>query len=294
MRITGTIVKGIAGFYYVKTEDGTVYQCKARGIFKKDGIVPAVGDRVEITVQQDGDAVVERIFSRINVFSRPPIANVETFVIVTAAKNPDPSPGLVDKFLVMAEKNHTEILLCVNKIDLADAADVVALCAIYEGIYPVYPISAAKRQGLDVLEEALAGKQAALAGPSGAGKSTLLNALIQQERMETGHVSSKTGRGRHTTRHAELFEMRLGGSVFDTPGFTSFDLPEMEESELEHCYPEFSACLGKCRYDNCRHLKEPGCAVRESVSQGNIRKERYRSYAAQLLEIREKEKNRYG
>lgn len=293
MRTAGTIIKGIAGFYYVKTGDGTVYQCRARGIFKKDGIVPAVGDRAEIAVQQDGDAVVERIFPRMNAFSRPPIANVETFVIVTAVRNPDPNPGLLDKFLVMAEKNHTEILLCINKIDLADAADTAALCGIYEGIYPIYPISAAKRQGLDALEAALAGKQAALAGPSGAGKSTLLNALIRQERMETGHVSSKTGRGRHTTRHAELFEMRLGGRVFDTPGFTSFDLPEMEESELAHGYPEFSAYLGKCRYDNCRHLREPGCAVREAVSRGEIRKERYRSYAAQLLEIREKEKNRY-
>ena len=291
--MTGIIIKGIAGFYYVKTKDDRVYQCRARGIFKKDGIVPMVGDRVEITVLPDGDAVVDQILPRKNEFIRPPVANVDTFVIVAAAKNPDPNLGIIDKFLVMAEKNRTEIILCINKSDLAKADELEMVKAVYKSVYPVYCVSAVKPETILPLEQALAGRNVALAGPSGAGKSTILNVLQRSELMETGHVSSKTGRGRHTTRHAELFEMPLGGMIFDTPGFTSFEIPDVAEEELPHLYPEFTALLGMCRYDNCRHLKEPGCAVRAAVAGGSIKKERYRSYVMQLLEIREREKNKY-
>ena len=291
--MTGIIVKGIAGFYYVKVDDGTVYQCKARGIFKKDGITPMVGDRVEIEVQPDGDAVVDSIYPRKNEFIRPPISNVDAFIIVMAAKNPDPNPTVIDKFLVMAEKSHTDIVLCVNKADLASREELDAIASVYEGVYPIHFISAAEGEGIAELAEAIGTKTCALAGPSGVGKSTILNALHDSELMETGDVSEKTGRGRHTTRHAEIFDMPGGGMIFDTPGFTSFEVLEATEEELQFLYPEFAKFIGKCKYDNCRHLREPGCSVREAVASGEIHKERYRAYATQLLEIREKEKNKY-
>lgn len=289
----GIIVKGIAGFYYVKTDDGTVYQSKARGIFKKEKTTPMIGDKVEITVLPDGDAVVDRIFPRKNEFIRPPVSNVDMFVIVTAIKNPDPVPAVIDKFLVMAEKSHTEIAICVNKVDLATGDETEELASVYRDIYPVFLVSAENGTGIKELEEHIAGRNAALAGPSGAGKSTILNALKDSELMETGHVSTKTGRGRHTTRHVEMFEMPSGGMIFDTPGFTSFEVLDADEEELQFLYPEMKDFIGKCKYDNCRHLREPDCAVRDAVSAGRISKERYRSYITQLLEIKEREKNKY-
>lgn len=314
--MTGIIVKGIAGFYYVKAENGKVYECKARGIFKKDGITPMIGDRVSITVLTEDEAVVDSIAPRRNEFIRPPISNVDMFVIVTAAREPEPNLAIIDKFIVMAEKNHTDVILCINKSDLAQAAELDAIKSIYDGIYPVYCVSAAGsaaasavsagngnaaedayacewRENMQKLEKALAGKTAALAGPSGVGKSTILNRLQKSDIMETGSVSAKTGRGRHTTRHAELFDTVSGGMIFDTPGFTSFDVLEAGEDELQFLYPEFAGLIGTCRYDNCRHLREPGCMVREAVAAGKIKKERYRSYVSQLLEIREKERNKY-
>lgn len=291
--MTGLIVKGIAGFYYVRTEDGTVYQCKARGVFKKDKITPMIGDVVDITVPEIGDAVIDRIHERKNEFIRPPVSNVDMFVIVTAIKDPDPVPAVLDKFLVMAEKSHTEIAICVNKTDLATSGEIEKLVSVYENLYPVFLVSAEKGIGIDKLEKHIAGKHAALAGPSGAGKSTILNALKETELMETGSVSHKTGRGRHTTRHVEIFEMPSGGMIFDTPGFTSFEVLDADEEELQFLYPEMKDFIGKCKYDNCRHLREPECAVRNAVSEGYISKERYRSYLTQLLEIKEREKTKY-
>ncbi len=255
-----------------------------------------IGDRVSITVQSDGDAVIDSIAPRKNEFIRPPISNVDMFVIVAAAHEPEPNLAIIDKFMVMAEKNHTETVLCINKADLASAAELNIIKSIYEGIYPVYCVSAGGFYNADdmhKLEKALAGKTAALAGPSGVGKSTILNCLQKSDIMETGSVSAKTGRGRHTTRHAELFDTVSGGMIFDTPGFTSFEVLDASEDELQFLYPEFTDIIGTCRYDDCRHLKEPGCRVREAVSEGKIKKERYRSYVAQLLEIKEKEKNKY-
>lgn len=291
----GVIVKGIAGFYYVKADDGngTVYQSKARGIFKKEKTTPMVGDMVEFTIRSDGDAVIDKILPRKNEFIRPPVSNVDMFVIVTAIKDPDPVLTVLDKLLVMAEKSHTEIAICVNKIDLASDEEIEKLVSIYNEIYPVFLVSGESGEGISALEKHISGKNAALAGPSGAGKSTILNALKNSELMETGHVSIKTGRGRHTTRHVEMFETSGGGMIFDTPGFTSFEVLDADEKELQFMYPEMKEYIGKCKYDNCRHLKEPDCAVREAVSSGTISKERYRSYITQLLEIRERERKKY-
>ncbi len=291
----GTIVKGIAGFYYVKEEgrDIPAFQCKARGVFKKDGTVPAVGDHVMFQLGEgpEDDGLITEILPRKNQFIRPPIANVDCFVVVMAAAHPKPNLALVDKFLVMAEKSGTEIIVCLNKLDLAKERLVEEVKQLYGSIYPVVCLSAGTGLRTDELRELIKGKQTALAGPSGVGKSTLLNALLPSAAAETGDVSKKTKRGRHTTRHCELFDLGDGTMIFDTPGFTSFEIMEAEEAELQHLFPEMEPFLGTCRYDDCRHLKEPGCMVRQAVEQGTIPQGRYESYKVLLGEIQAK--NRY-
>lgn len=285
----GIIVKGIAGFYYVKAED-RIYQCKARGIFKKDGITPYVGDEVNIEKISGDEAVIGKILPRKNSFIRPPIANVDCFVIVIAAAQPDPNPDVIDRFLVMAEKNHTDIVICINKIDLVTEEKRKEIEEIYQDIYPFASVCGKTGQGVETLAALLKDRKCALAGPSGAGKSTLLNRLQSRYTVETGDISGKTKRGRHTTRHVELFETDFGSLMFDTPGFTSFDVLDAEEDELHFLYPEMSALIGGCRYDDCRHIKEPDCCIREAVKQGKIHESRYQSYVNQYHEIRERRK----
>lgn len=288
----GTIVKGIAGFYYVKHED-EIYQCKARGIFKKDDIKPLVGDFVEFEygAGEGDDGWITEIYPRKNSFIRPPIANVDCFVVVMAAAQPKPNLAVTDKFLVMAEKSETDIVLCVNKTDLAKKGILEELKAIYEPIYPMVCVSGSKEEGIQQLRSMLKGKHVALAGPSGVGKSTLLNCLIPHAEAETGSISHKSKRGKHTTRHSELFDLGDGIMLFDTPGFTSFDILEADAEELQHLYPDIAPYAGQCKYDNCRHIKEPDCAVRAAVESGTISQQRYESYKTQLAEIQEK--NRY-
>lgn len=284
----GTIVKGIAGFYYVK-EGERLHQCKARGVFKKEGITPAVGDRVLFEPESgEDDGWITEILPRKNRFIRPPIANVDCFVIVMAAAHPKPNLAVADKFLVMAEKSDTDIVFCLNKIDAAKQAAVEEIKDIYKGAYPVVCLSAASGEGLEDLRLRIRGKQAALAGPSGVGKSTILNALKPEADAETGGISHKTKRGKHTTRHCELFDLGDGTMLFDTPGFTSFEILDSGEEELQHLYPELRPFIGACRYDNCRHLKEPGCAVRQAAEEGHIHAKRYESYQTQLQEIQDK------
>lgn len=285
----GIIVKGIAGFYYVKV-DHRIYQCKARGIFKKEGITPYVGDEAIIEDTNEGEAIINKILPRKNCFIRPPIANVDCFVIVVAAARPDPNPDIIDKFLVMAEKNRTDIIICLNKMDLIDDKNRRKIEEIYENIYPVVCVCGSTGQGIDELAELMKDKKCALAGPSGAGKSTLLNRLQSRIVVETGDISQKTKRGKHTTRHVELFETDFGALIFDTPGFTSFDILEAEEDELHFLYPEMAALIGGCKYDNCRHIKEPDCCIRDAVNQGIIHPSRYDSYVSQYKEIQEKRK----
>jgi ribosome biogenesis GTPase len=287
----GTIVKGIAGFYYVKHEDA-VYQCKARGNFRNDGIKPMVGDFVTFEEGQgeNDDGWITEIHDRKNSFIRPPISNVDCFVIVMAAAQPKPNLAVMDKFLVMAEKSGTDIVLCVNKTDLAKKKTLDMLNEIYGNVYPMVFVSCSKGEGLDDLKALLKGKHVALAGPSGVGKSTILNHLIPGADAETGSISHKSKRGKHTTRHSELFDLGDETMLFDTPGFTSFDILEADEEELQHLYPEIAPYAGKCRYDNCRHIKEPECAVIAAVEAGEISQQRYDSYKTQLEEIREKDR----
>lgn len=297
----GRIVKGIAGFYYVKSGE-TVYRCKARGIFKARDIKPAVGDRVTFEIiEGNDDNLITEILPRKNCFVRPFVANVDCFAVVTSVSRPAPVPAVLDKLLIMAEHADTEVVLCINKCDLAEdqrrssgrraAENLQMLREIYEPVYPVVLLSQKDPAGYRQLQERIRGKVTALAGASGTGKSTILNQMLQHERMETGTVSEKTQRGRHTTRHAELFFLdEEGTGVFDTPGFTSFALTEMEPEMLRHCFPEMEALPGKCRYDDCMHAAEPGCAVKAAVEEGRIGRARYGSYLSLLKELEESRK----
>lgn len=297
-RINGVIVKGIAGFYYVKSGE-SVYRCKARGIFKQMGIKPAVGDEVVVEIIPDNDdSLITEIREPRNKFIRPFISNVDCFVIVTAAAKPAPVLPVIDRLLVMAEKNNTDIVICINKCDLTEGEkakhrkakeSLDELKSIYEPIYPVVCVDAMNGKGFEDLIQKIKGKKAALAGPSGVGKSTILNNLIPEAAAETGNISEKSQRGKHTTRHSELFTIdeTEGTMIFDTPGFTSFDILEADEDELQHLYPEIAKHIGHCKYSDCRHIAEPECSVLEALKAGKINKNRYESYKQQLNEIRE-------
>ncbi len=286
----GIIVKGIAGFYYVSCGDETI-ECKARGIFKNRGITPAVGDEADISLTEPGRGVIEEILPRKNVFIRPPIANIDTFIVVMAASHPKPNFPVIDRFLVMADAKDADIVICVNKTDIARPDDIETIREIYDGLYPVVMASAETGDGIETLKSMLSGRKAAFAGPSGVGKSSLLNAMLPQANAEMGEISHKTKRGRHTTRHVEIFNAG-DFMIYDTPGFTSFDITEADEDTLYLHYPEMAVYKGRCRYDDCRHLKEPGCMVKKALEEGRIHPMRYESYKTQIEELRSK-KNKY-
>lgn len=284
----GRIIKGIGGFYYVKCSEG-VLQCRARGLFRKKGHTPSVGDFVEIRIPDTGDALISSIEERKNHFIRPPVSNVDVIVAVASVRDPETDFYTFDKVLVTAEKNDVDVIVCVNKTDKGTKEDIDLFRSIYEGIYPLVFINAASGEGVDDLKKLLKGKDSALAGASGVGKSTLTNRLLPQAGVETGSISDRTGKGKHTTRHVELFETDEGFSVFDTPGFTSFEDPDISEKELDTFYPEIEKYSGGCRYSDCSHISEPECEVRKAVGEGLIHSSRYGSYKRQfehLLEIR--------
>lgn len=285
--MTGTIVKALAGFYYVYA-DGTVYECRARGAFRKGSLSPLVGDEVELTIvagpgtqpsassPEMGVGAVDKVLPRKSSFSRPPVANVDLMVIVVSVKDPAPSFPILDRVAVAAEKAGTDILICVSKIDLAEKDILQRTKEHYKGAYPVLEVCARTGEGMDEFRGLLLGKKAALAGPSGAGKSTLTNALMGKEVSLTGEISEKLKRGRNTTRHCELFKAD-GFFLFDTPGFTSFENEGLQPAEIAHLFPEFSDHTD-CRFDDCRHISEPDCGVRRAVEEGKISKSRYDSY----------------
>ena len=285
--MTGTIIRGIGGFYYVQTDSG-LWECKARGILRKRGHTPAVGDRVRLAEEGPGLGTIEEILPRLNHFERPPVSNVEAMLLVTSAREPEPDLLLIDLFAVTASRAGAAVILCVNKVDLAEGDSLAALEAIYAPLYPFHLVSGRTGEGLEALRQELLGVQAALTGASGVGKSTLLNALLGREVNPTGEVSRRTSRGRHTTRHVELF-VEQGLLLFDTPGFTSFELAAMPPVQLRDCFPEMQPLAEDCRFSDCLHALEPDCAVRAAVEEGSIAPSRYRSYRTLLEDLQAKE-----
>ena len=287
--IEGRIIKGIGGFYYVETKNG-LYECRARGIFRKNKITPLVGDRVKISIvdEENKKGVVEEIQKRETELVRPPIANVNKALIVFAVKNPTPHLSLLDRFIVLAERENLEIVIVLTKIDLDDDNTFEKIKNIYEPCgYKVIGVSNFEKINIDKVKEELKDNTVVFAGPSGVGKSSLLNEIDSNFKLKTGDVSDKIKRGRHTTRHAELFELEFGGLVADTPGFSSLTLDDIDDIELKEYFIEFEEYDG-CKFGSkCIHENEPNCAVKEAVENGEIPKERYESYIQLLNEIRQ-------
>ncbi|SFB26909.1 ribosome small subunit-dependent GTPase A [Clostridium frigidicarnis] len=287
----GTIIKGIGGFYYVKTEIETI-ECKPRGKFRYDGLTPIVGDRVRISIE-GGKGVIEEIFERSSELIRPLVSNVTQAFVVFAAKNPDINKDLLNRFLVLCEYNNIKANVCLNKIDLCSEEE---LRKFKEGLnnigYELIPINAKEGYGLEKLNQKLKNNVTVLCGPSGAGKSTLLNKLTGKTLMETGEVSKKVGRGKHTTRHSELIEIEHG-FIVDTPGFSNIDITFIDEYELQNCFPEFKDFNGKCKFSSCVHNKEPKCAVKEAVEGNKISELRYDFYIKTLEEIQRGKKRKW-
>lgn len=280
--LSGIIIKGIGGFYYIKTADGTIYECKARGVFRKRSITPMVGDRVKIETGGGGGSIAE-IEPRTSELIRPPVANIDTLVIVAAAASPEPSLFLIDKMLINAEKNNINAVICINKTDLAERSDIYE---IYTGAgYKVIGVCASKKENLDELKELIKGKITAFAGLSGVGKSTILSAITKGE-MRTGEISEKIGRGKHTTRHVELLELEGGGYALDTPGFGQLELDGIYEDELYKYFPEMREHEGECRFRGCAHIKEPDCVIRAMAESGGISRSRYESYTQLYAELK--------
>lgn len=276
-RLQGRILRSISGFYDVQTESGLI-TCRARGLLRKAGNSPLTGDLVEISVEK-GKGMVEKILPRKNAFVRPAVANVDALVVFAANVNPVTEPFLIDRVAAIAGDQEVPVYLVVNKCDLDPALDLVR---IYEHAgFPVICTSAETGEGVEELRNLLTGKLTAFTGNSGVGKSSVLNRLAPELALETGEVSEKLGRGRHTTRHVELYPLGEDTYVADTPGFSSFDTDQMEvilKENLQYSFPDFGPFLGKCRFDDCSHRKEPDCAVRGAVEAGEIEPSRYDSY----------------
>ena len=274
----GVIRKALSGFYYV--DDGrAVTTCRARGKHRHAGVSPLVGDRVRFTPLADGSGALDEILSRKNEFYRPAVANIDLLVVVASQAVPVTDPFLIDRVAAIAAARGCETLICVNKCDLEPGED---LARIYERAgFPTLRVSAQTGEGLDALRRCLAGKVCAFTGNSGVGKSSILNALEADFDLATGEISDKLGRGRHTTRHVELFRLSCGALAVDTPGFSSFDVDKMElarKEELQFSFQEFAPYLGTCRFQDCAHVKEKGCAVLAAVRAGEIAPSRHQSY----------------
>ena len=289
----GKIVKGISGFYYVHVVESGIYECKAKGIFRQQKMKPLVGDDVEIDIisEEKKTGNVAAILPRKNALIRPAVANVEQALLIFAAASPNPNFNLLDRFLVMMGRQDVPVILCFNKCDLITEEQQQEIASIYEASgCKILFVSAKNELGLKKLQEILEGKTTTVAGPSGVGKSSLINLLAPEACMETGEISKKIERGRHTTRHAELIQLKGDGYIMDTPGFSSLYLPEMEKEELQDCYPEFAAFEPYCRFQGCSHISEPDCGVKEALSEGKIHPVRYENYCQLYGELKDRKK----
>jgi ribosome biogenesis GTPase len=288
--LNGKIIKGIAGFYYVHTpDDNKIYECKAKGIFRNQNIKPLVGDDVEIDTedQPEGKGTIVRILPRLNELIRPAVANIDQAMVIFAAAEPDPNLNLLDRFLIMMQKQKVNTIVCFNKMDIVDEVEIELLKETYLRCgYEVVFTSMLQREGIARLYEKIKGKTTVLAGPSGVGKSTFINLVQPAANMETGVVSEKIKRGKHTTRHSELIYIDDETYIMDTPGFSSLYIDELEKEELKEYFMEFTEYEPECRFIGCNHLNEPGCAVKEALKDHKISKLRYENYVTLYEELK--------
>jgi len=289
----GKIIKGIAGFYYVNVVESGVYECKAKGVFRKEKIKPLVGDnvRIEILDEENKTGNIVEIFPRKNELIRPAVANIDQALVVFAVTKPTPHFNLLDRFLVMMERKEIPVVLCFNKKDIATSPEIAELEAIYEKCgYPIVFTSALEQENIEEIRRLLLKKTTAIAGPSGVGKSSLINLLQNQVQMETGTISRKIERGKHTTRHSELIAVDVDSYIMDTPGFSSLYVNDFEKEELKYYFWEFASYEGQCRFQGCDHVHEPGCAVKEALEEGKIHPVRYKNYLEMYTELKEKKR----
>lgn len=289
----GKIIKGIAGFYYVNVVESGVYECKAKGVFRKEKIKPLVGDnvRIEILDEENKTGNIVEIFPRKNELIRPAVANIDQALVVFAVTKPTPHFNLLDRFLVMMERKEIPVVLCFNKKDIATSPEIAELEAIYEKCgYPIVFTSALEQENIEEIRRLLLKKTTAIAGPSGVGKSSLINLLQNQVQMETGTISRKIERGKHTTRHSELIAVDADSYIMDTPGFSSLYVNDFEKEELKYYFREFASYEGQCRFQGCDHVHEPGCAVKEALEEGKIHPVRYKNYLEMHTELKEKKR----
>lgn len=293
---SGIIIKGISGFYYVSSEDGSIVECKARGIFRKNKLTPLTGDRVLFSmtdsVQKKGS--IDQIEERSSVLVRPAVANVNQIIAVIAAKSPEPDLMLLDKLLVTAEGKEIKAVVCINKTDLDIQSNRTELRRSYVTAgYDVVETNMEETNGFNELRYLLKDRISVFAGQSGVGKSTLLNRVMNTMVMKTGVLSDKIDRGKHTTRHAELIELAGGGYVVDTPGFSSFELAGVGFRELQQLYPEFCEYVQHCRFAGCSHINEPDCAVKRAVEDGIIDGGRYQRYVELYALLKQEDEMKY-
>ena len=290
----GKIVKGISGFYYVHVAESGIYECKAKGIFRNKKIKPLVGDNVEIVVLDETEKLgnITEILPRKNELIRPAVANIDQALVVFAVTKPKPHFNLLDRFLIMMESKDIPVILCFNKKDIATEPEIQELKEIYEACgYEMVFTSALEEENVDQLKELLRGKTTAIAGPSGVGKSSLINIFQPDANMETGSISEKIERGKHTTRHSELIWIEENTYIMDTPGFSSLYTNDFEKEELKFYFREFEDYEGQCRFLGCDHIHEPGCKVKEALEEGKIHSVRYKNYLEMYQQL--KEKRRY-
>lgn len=285
----GKIVKGISGFYYVHVGEPGIYECKAKGVFRNRKVKPLVGDNVEIVVLDEEKRLgnVEKILSRKNELIRPAVSNIDMALVIFAAAKPDPNFNLLDRFLCMMEYQKVPVTICFNKCDLVSGEEKEKLWQIYAPAgYDILFTSVKTGENIDNLKALLADKTTTVAGPSGVGKSSLINELQTGVRMQTGAISDKIGRGKHTTRHSEIISIGQDTYIMDTPGFSSMDLPGFEKEDLWTCYPEFVPYEPECRFIGCSHIGEPDCGVKNALAEGKINQVRYDNYVMLYEEMK--------